>query len=109
MLSTSIFLQSESLKVFLSIFHFSAPPIKAVVSKGMYCSCDKCLGDTSYHWYKKHGESWVHVDSTQGHMAPDESGIYACRGVWKTGRSSLSKAFKCKFLLMDIKIFPLTY
>ncbi|XP_059181135.1 uncharacterized protein LOC131959934 [Centropristis striata] len=72
------------------------PPMKAVLSIniGMSCSCTSCPSDSSYRWYHtKDGSHWELLDSSQEFMMPKASGAYACRAVWKTGRSFLSNAY----------------
>ncbi|XP_042364387.1 uncharacterized protein LOC121959229 [Plectropomus leopardus] len=71
------------------------PHIRAILSVqgGMSCSCPLCPDGSSYHWYHKSAQSWERMDSTQAFMTPEVSGTYACRAVWKTGRSSLSNSY----------------
>lgn len=67
-------------------------PIKAVLSvtNGLSCSCPRCEGEYSYHYYKQDDQTWKFMESTKYSMKPQESGTYACRAVMATMRSFLS-------------------
>uniref|UniRef100_A0A3Q3MMY8 Uncharacterized LOC109986740 n=1 Tax=Labrus bergylta TaxID=56723 RepID=A0A3Q3MMY8_9LABR len=72
------------------------PPMKAFLSAnvGMSCSCPLCPTASSYSWYfKSDDKPWTQVYSGQGFMMPKDSGTYACRALWSTGRSYLSSSF----------------
>ncbi|XP_042254057.1 uncharacterized protein LOC121887385 [Thunnus maccoyii] len=67
-------------------------PIKASLSEtnGLTCSCPRCEGEYSYHYYKQDDQTWKFMESTKSSMKPKESGTYACRAVMTTMRSFLS-------------------
>ncbi|XP_067432412.1 uncharacterized protein [Thunnus thynnus] len=67
-------------------------PIKAVLSvtNGLSCSCPRCEGEYSYHYYKQDDQTWELMETTKSSMKPKESGTYACRAVMTTMRSFLS-------------------
>ncbi|XP_078135674.1 uncharacterized protein LOC144536415 isoform X1 [Sander vitreus] len=70
-----------------------APPMKAFLSAntGLSCSCPLCPDDSSYRWYyKNNGQPWALMGLYSQWIMPKERGTYACRAVWKDGRSSLS-------------------
>ncbi|KAK9530570.1 hypothetical protein VZT92_012062 [Zoarces viviparus] len=97
---------SDNQDVFVQV-----PPMKAVLSAnvGMSCSCPLCPRDSTYRWYYKNdGQPWALVDSSHDSMMPKESGTYACRAVWTTGRSSLSNVHfhppPTKFILIVVVI-----
>ncbi|XP_034564166.1 uncharacterized protein LOC117830239 [Notolabrus celidotus] len=73
------------------------PPIRAYLSEnlGMSCSCPSCPSKNSYRWYHKSDEDqpWVPLGSDKGYLMPKESGTYACRAVWRNGRSLLSNGY----------------
>ncbi|XP_052345206.1 uncharacterized protein LOC118366081 isoform X3 [Oncorhynchus keta] len=71
----------------------SAPPMKAVVSEsaGLSCSCSSCPNGAFYHWYyKQHNPQWLPKGISQSYTGFMPAGSYACRAVWKNGRSALS-------------------
>ncbi|XP_029485242.1 uncharacterized protein LOC115106541 [Oncorhynchus nerka] len=71
----------------------SAPPMKAVVSEsaGLSCSCSSCPNGAFYHWYyKQHNPQWLPKCISQSYTGFMPAGSYACRAVWKNGRSALS-------------------
>nr|XP_046223905.1 uncharacterized protein LOC124047630 [Oncorhynchus gorbuscha] len=71
----------------------SAPPMKAVVSEsaGLSCSCSSCPNGAFYHWYyKQHNPRWLPKGISQSYTGFMPAGSYACRAVWKNGRSALS-------------------
>uniref|UniRef100_A0A8C8CDE1 Ig-like domain-containing protein n=1 Tax=Oncorhynchus tshawytscha TaxID=74940 RepID=A0A8C8CDE1_ONCTS len=70
----------------------SAPPMKAVVSEsaGLSCSCSSCPNG-AYHWYyKQHNPQWLPKGISESYTGFMSAGSYACRAVWKNGRSALS-------------------
>ncbi|KAM6964644.1 uncharacterized protein LKV04_020391 [Tautogolabrus adspersus] len=73
------------------------PIMKAFLSAnvGISCSCPLCPSVSSYNWYYKSDDDQplTQMDSVQGFMMPKASGTYACRAVWRTGRSFLSSSF----------------
>lgn len=71
----------------------SAPPMKAVVSEsaGLSCSCSSCPNGAFYHWYyKQHNPQWLPKGISESYTGFMPAGSYACRAVWKNGRSALS-------------------
>uniref|UniRef100_A0A3P8VYT8 Uncharacterized LOC103381736 n=1 Tax=Cynoglossus semilaevis TaxID=244447 RepID=A0A3P8VYT8_CYNSE len=68
----------------------SEHPVKAVVyeNQSLSCYCPLCPTGHIYKWYNKNGQRWKRLG-----MTPESSGTYACRGVWKTGRSFLSSSY----------------
>uniref|UniRef100_A0A8C7H4X9 Ig-like domain-containing protein n=1 Tax=Oncorhynchus kisutch TaxID=8019 RepID=A0A8C7H4X9_ONCKI len=71
----------------------SAPPMKAVVSEsaGLSCSCSSCPNGALYHWYyKQHNPQWLPKGIRESYTGFMPAGSYACRAVWKNGRSALS-------------------
>ncbi|XP_024913504.1 uncharacterized protein LOC103381736 isoform X2 [Cynoglossus semilaevis] len=69
---------------------FEEHPVKAVVyeNQSLSCYCPLCPTGHIYKWYNKNGQRWKRLG-----MTPESSGTYACRGVWKTGRSFLSSSY----------------
>ncbi|KAF3704556.1 Fc receptor-like protein 2 [Channa argus] len=78
--------------------YIHVPPVKAVLSQsqsGMSCSLNSLkFQANSYHWYYKSDATWTRVDYSPDQGNPTKSGTYACRGVFKNGRSSLSNSYK---------------
>ncbi|XP_041733920.1 uncharacterized protein LOC121567736 isoform X2 [Coregonus clupeaformis] len=71
----------------------AALPLKAdlTVTTDMTCSCSNCPTDTSYRWYyKQHNQQWLPKGSGDSYTHAMSAGSYACRAVWKVGRSALS-------------------
>ncbi|KAM9560382.1 uncharacterized protein ACWYII_018480 [Salvelinus alpinus] len=71
----------------------SAPPMKAVLSESaaLSCSCSSCPSGASYHWYyKQHNTQWLPKGVSNSYTDFMSAGRYACRAVWKNGRSALS-------------------
>ncbi|KAF3853435.1 hypothetical protein F7725_014123 [Dissostichus mawsoni] len=62
------------------------PSMRAFLSSGMSCSCPLCPGLPLYHWYESKDQQLAAIGSSP----PKSGGTYACRAVWKIGRSSLS-------------------
>lgn len=100
------FLQMTCFKVCLLICPISGSPIKAVLSvtNGLSCSCPRCKGEYSYHYYKQDDQTWKFMESTKYSMKPQESGTYACRAVMTTMRSFLSNTHSCEFLLWFLQM-----
>eukprot|EP00063_Salmo_salar_P039601 XP_014014436.1 PREDICTED: uncharacterized protein LOC106579241 [Salmo salar] len=71
----------------------SAPPMKAVLSEsaGLSCSCSSCPNGAFYHWYYKQPDhQWLSKGTHKSYTDVMSAGSYACRAVWKNGRSALS-------------------
>ncbi|KAM9336623.1 uncharacterized protein ABDE67_019658 [Symphorus nematophorus] len=74
-----------------------AAPIKPIVyvNTGMSCSCLPCPGGASYDWYMLDGRQPSKLPVSGQSMTPTQSGSYACRAKWATGRSLLSD--RCRY------------
>lgn len=78
----------------------SAPPMKAVLSEsaGLSCSCSSCPNGAFYHWYYKQPDhQWLSKGTHKSYTDVMSAGSYACRAVWKNGRSALSNIHYCEF------------
>uniref|UniRef100_A0A4W5QJU3 Ig-like domain-containing protein n=1 Tax=Hucho hucho TaxID=62062 RepID=A0A4W5QJU3_9TELE len=81
----------------------SAPPMKAVLSAGMYCSCSSCPDDATYHWYYKlNNHQWITKETRQSFAGVMSAGIYACRAVWKDGRSARSNRINVLLITLGL-------
>ncbi|XP_076615406.1 sialoadhesin [Chaetodon auriga] len=89
-----------------------AAPMKAALSEniGLSCSCSRCPNITSFHWYKNDddGQPVMLPDKREGFMMPKESGSYACRAVWETGMSFLSKSHEYNSSITPMILVVLT-